>query len=263
MNILVSTTRDWNLGDEIIWEGVKRLLDATFLHKANYFFYNRNPDLFPYRTLLGNYLNDVPEYIDLVVLAGTPEFYLAKMDGLYNNLGNRPVWAIGVCWGVEHLLPNEKELEIMKRDNFKFIVRSEITKKIIPKEVEVLPCPSLLCSRLISKLFKSCFVGDIDYNITNEKNIYVYSLSEFEKAKHLNPKYITETKNLINEVGKYDKIYTSRLHAGFAAIATGSDVEFTKSDFRIDSAVETWRNYNGNLLEDYTNILNQWKEELK
>lgn len=261
MNILVSTTRDWNLGDEIIWIGVKRLLKKIFDGSVNYFFYNRNPDMFPYRHLHGNYLTHVPDFIDLVVLAGTPEFYEEKMRGLYESVGDRPIWAIGIGWGTEHLVPNEFETEFIKRDNFRIIARSEETRKIIPKPIEVLPCPALLCSDKIEKTKKSCFVGQIGFNKTNESDIIVYCIPDFLEVKDRKVKYITEPEDLIAILGQYETVYTNRLHAGFTTIATGGNAIFVKSDFRIDTAVSTWRNYQGNLMEDYLTILNNWKIE--
>lgn len=260
MNILVSTTRDWNLGDEFIWMGVKRLLSNIFPGHVNYFFYNRNPDLFPYRHLHGNYLTHVPEFIDLVVLAGTPEFYEEKMRGLYESVGDRPIWAIGIGWGDEKLVPNEMELEFIKRNDFKIIARSEETRKIIPKPIDVLPCPALLCSDIMPKTKKSCFVGQIGFNKTDEKDVIVYCIPDFLEAKHA--RYITETEDLINELGQYETVYTNRLHAGFATIATGGKAIFMKNDFRIDTAVNTLNKYVGNLMNDYLKILNNWKSEL-
>ena len=58
MNILISTTVGYNLGDEIILIGVKSLL-RTLFPSANYFIYNRNPDLWHNQHLHGNYLNRV------------------------------------------------------------------------------------------------------------------------------------------------------------------------------------------------------------
>lgn len=261
MNILVSTTRDWNLGDEVIWIGVKKLLDKV-LPGSNYFFYNRNPDLFSYRKVHGNYLTTVADFIDIIVLAGTPEFFELKMERLYETAGTRTIWAIGIAYGAAHIIPDEKETEIFKKSNFMVIARSEITREIIHKPIEVLPCPSLLCSPPVSKTKKSCFVGNVEYNFTGEKDVICYTIPDFEKAKKLNARYITEAQDLISAVAPYETVYTDRLHGGFAAIATGSSVVFQKKDFRIDSAVETWGNYSGDLEDDYLKILFNWKSLL-
>lgn len=267
MNILVSTTRDWNVGDNIIWLGVKKLIDEV-LPGSNYFFYNRNPDLFDHwsdtseRVLMGNYLTHVPDFIDLVVMAGTPEFYDVKMKPFYSTVGERPIWAIGIAWGVEHLKPNEHELSFMKRDNFKAIVRSDVSRQIMPKEPIVLPCPALLSGDVSVKTKESCFIGDIAYNKHEQSDIYCYHIHEFEKAIGFSPKYFTEPGELLSIVSQYETVYTSRLHAGFAAISTGSKVVFEKIDFRIQTALDTLNAYSGNLKNDYLKILHEWKQEL-
>jgi len=47
MNILVSSTRQWNPGDEFIFFGVQNLLkEALKGQRINWILYDRNPDLF-------------------------------------------------------------------------------------------------------------------------------------------------------------------------------------------------------------------------
>ena len=45
-NILISSSRQWNPGDEFILLGVRRLLEELLGDSLNYILWNRNPDLF-------------------------------------------------------------------------------------------------------------------------------------------------------------------------------------------------------------------------
>jgi hypothetical protein len=263
MNILVSTTVGYNLGDEIILIGVKSLL-RTLFPSANYFIYNRNPDLWHNQHLHGNYLNKVEDFIDLVVLAGTPEFYLEKMHPLYGTVGDRPIWAIGIGWGVEHLLPGDVLKTALKKDNFRVIARSEVTRDIIDKPIYVLPCPALLADvvKNYNPELGVCFVGDADHN-PDHYQVLCYSLDEFKKAPQ--SKYFTDAREFLADLAQYKTVVTTRLHAALGAMAGGcNDVQLVKEDFRIKTAMQTVNDYLEidtlhDLRTEYLFILQNWK----
>jgi hypothetical protein len=267
MNILISTTIGYNLGDEIICLGVKNLLKHIF-PEANYFIYNRNPDLWHGQYLHGNYINKVADFIDLVVLAGTPEFYLEKMHPLYQTVGDKPIWAIGIGWGVQHLMPGDVLKNALLKENFRVIARSKVTQNIIGKPITILPCPSLLSAFNMVHQPKSgaCFVGDVDHapaSRTENTPVLCYTIEEFKKAR--NAMYFTDASEFLTELMKYEVVATSRLHAGLGAMACGCyEVRIRKGDFRIDTAMDVVDEYlkDRNLFDlqtEYLNILSHWK----
>lgn len=88
LNILFSTTRQWNCGDEFILFGVRRLLNALDT-PYNAIIYNRHPSITPrqiksksiwgrktYVTHLDNsFILDEARLIDYVIFAGSPEWF--------------------------------------------------------------------------------------------------------------------------------------------------------------------------------------------
>jgi len=117
MNILFSATRQWNPGDEFILMGCINLLRASGL-EFNPIVYNRNPQIRPkgkynrynkldraisggkYTPFLDNSYKDSHEgsYIDLIVLAGSPEWRGKRMNSLYElvNKHKIPMIILGV-----------------------------------------------------------------------------------------------------------------------------------------------------------------------
>ena len=80
MNILFSSTRQWNPGDEFIFFGVRNLIEDFFQKKINWVLYDRNPDLF---VSVDNRLHkevmwsnsscgDHSEVYNLAIIAGSP-----------------------------------------------------------------------------------------------------------------------------------------------------------------------------------------------
>jgi len=100
MNILISTTTNWNCGDDFIRMGVKNILKHIFPKTPNYIHYDRNPnnmvnypeDQSMKQNLRGTFMNNHIDWeiIDLVVLAGTPEWLHTPLEPIYNGLATRP-----------------------------------------------------------------------------------------------------------------------------------------------------------------------------
>ncbi len=102
---LVSTSSNWNVGDDIIREGVFRILDIG--SRESIIWLNRCQVIYPKNkfgwTALWKVLRNQPElasiipYTDAFILAGTPE-WLHTLEDVYDLcLKHRiPIWAIGV-----------------------------------------------------------------------------------------------------------------------------------------------------------------------
>ncbi|MGL5096371.1 MAG: hypothetical protein ACRDD1_12330, partial [Planctomycetia bacterium] len=111
LNVLVSSTRQWNPGDEFILKGIRRLLARHLGLDHNWLLWNRNPDLFVDRwndarmrtDFLTNSLRDPAlDAVDLVVFAGTPEWLGRPVERIFRCLLTHPrvpVLALGVGSG--------------------------------------------------------------------------------------------------------------------------------------------------------------------
>ena len=129
-NILLSTTRMWNCGDDFIAYGVRNILDQCLHKRCNYIAYNRNPDLHFQRVRhpsinmvdagdnnekkkldLNNYISktnwtfdnswhprNTLEQVSAVVFAGTPEWFGPMVAPLTAALADSdvPVFYLGV-----------------------------------------------------------------------------------------------------------------------------------------------------------------------
>ena len=88
MNILFSTTRQWNPGDEIILHGVLNLMKAT-VGEFNPIIWNRHPSINPNNMNLDNsfsVLRHDLSAIDYVVIAGSPEWLGGRLHALYKEI---------------------------------------------------------------------------------------------------------------------------------------------------------------------------------
>ena len=161
MNILVSSTRQWNPGDEFILIGVRNLLqEALKGHRINWILYDRNPDLFidilnnpvHKERIWGNsFHHGDPQCLDLALIAGTPEWMGLPLKEFYKVVreGNLPLIMLGVGYIDAPITFSEDELysfhHLLKvvtvRDEYAFRAFKEIG--INP---EILPCPALFAS---------------------------------------------------------------------------------------------------------------------
>ncbi len=161
MNILVSSTRQWNPGDEFIFFGVQNLLKESFReHRINWVLYDRNPDLFVdgfshpvhRERLWGNsFHHGNPQCFDLGVIAGTPEWMGLPLKGFYNTVkeGHLPLILLGVGYIDAPITFSEDELYCFRHQLKVVTARDEYASRAfneygIPHEI--LPCPALFAS---------------------------------------------------------------------------------------------------------------------
>lgn len=197
LNVLFSTTRQWNVGDEFILFGAINLIKSSFHDDINPIIYNRHPDL---RTDLKSfsYLDNIKfyacdelsllaeanfrigfrdnsfklsldgQFIDLVVFAGTPEWSNKRCYDLYLIIEkfNIPVIALGIG----NCIQDRNDIIMRNLNRFQlFTVRSpeiiDSVKNELSVEPQYLPCPSL-CSAQNTRI----------RNINEVKNIgFIYS----------------------------------------------------------------------------------------
>ncbi|APX92958.1 hypothetical protein BWR19_08450 [Halomonas sp. 1513] len=172
MNIVFSTTRQWNPGDEFILMGCMNLL-REHLGDFNPIIYNRNPQIRRARKFdiikkidnafgkdfvekfMDNSVKDrVPmDYADMVVFAGSPEWRGRRMVKLYDEIKahNLPSVFLGLgtsgefSFGDEHF--TQVEQEVFKLAKL-ITTRDETAQRgLAPAGAIQLPCPALFSSK--------------------------------------------------------------------------------------------------------------------
>lgn len=160
MNILFSTTRQWNPGDEFILHGVRRLFTKLNI-EYNPVIYNRHPSITPRRTTLkhrwsqphliahndNSFILDQKGFIDYVIFAGTPEWYGGKrMDDLHNYIVENKIRCSFLGVGIpKKPVFSDQLMFIFKNLTDLFIARDPNCYEAVKEHTKAhyLPCPAL------------------------------------------------------------------------------------------------------------------------
>lgn len=178
MNILISTTTNWNPGDDFIRYGVKNLLKNLYPNVI-YIHYDTNPDYFKVdEWAMGsghksNTMNNPIDWsmINLVVLAGSPEFLHGPLRPIYEGLYEHrdiPLLAIGVGYSNEmsQLTLSLEEHMVLSRDNTCIITRqNDLQKELsdrLARTVYCLPCPALFAHERVDKKISALLIPQAD-----------------------------------------------------------------------------------------------------
>lgn len=258
MNILISTTTNWNVGDDFIRMGVQHLLDEIY-PDANYIHYDRNPNNFisfpdnqtPKKYQLGNIMTGTIDWesIDLVVLAGSPEFLHEPLQPIYEGLLTRPeipLWVIGVGYTYPQLLKRltVAEKTVLSRPTTKIIVRQHDLKKILTEqginnEINVLPCPAIFCNgEYIPKHTKDILYIVDNENIAMNGNVATASIDFFKSKSNDGLFFDSDPYRFLNKIRQYKRVISQRLHGAIAALSCGAYVDCVGDDYRIKAAIE-------------------------
>lgn len=159
VNVLVTTTIGHNPGDDFIRMGCLHLFEQVFPGSHNYLYYNRNPDLMvqpPYSEMRlpqwGNYLTGIDDSVDIVLIAGSPEWNGAPLARIYNQLFERvrvPVIALGV--GISSATPrlSPQERLVLSSSRTLITTRSRGGAQWFAEQgiqgVKEIPCPAIFC----------------------------------------------------------------------------------------------------------------------
>ncbi len=308
LNILFSTTRQWNPGDEFILMGCINLL-SEFLN-FNPVIYNRNPQIRYvigwkkrminniFKAIFGRYFfgpfvdNSIKpsskgEWIDLVVFAGSPAWYGAPSEDLYQFIlkNKLPVVFLGIGIGEplkkDHLKPYEKE--VITRA--KLITTRDIKAKTLLEEYGAmqLPCPALLSStqqKTISKVDRIGLIfashhgtsdNRIDEDSSNfllkffheiirqfpeiEMDIICHYIDEMDVVNEAFPDqqvyYSYDSKDYLSIYNKYDLVIGSRVHGIGICASMGIPGIMISHDIRSD----TVRGFNATLINTDTELV--------
>lgn len=162
LNILCSSTRQWNPGDEWIALGIRRLFRILYPERVvNWMLYDRSPDCFlepwvksqrrPH--LLGNSYQPGEELpaVDLVVMAGTPEWLGPHVEPLARILHTSaaPVFYLGIDYPSTELLCSPDDLRVLSQSLI--VTRGGIARQGLRDrgiQAHMLPCPALFAAPL-------------------------------------------------------------------------------------------------------------------
>ncbi len=269
--IAVSTTRDWNMGDEVIWRGIQTLLEPYFLRfgiEPSFVYWNRNPDLMvdPLRPpsqlrpfLRGNYLSgEIPEglHLDGVVFAGSPEWTGPTNAGIYRYLRNHPnvpILALGL--GEDPMPP---VLCAEEKDALKGAIISARSAETaaslstqLSRRVPALPCPSVFAAApQLVPATGTCYIIQRErghqgcnllaeaYTQLRDKPLISYYLAEYEELlqKQLDVRYVSELPDLVRLMSCFGGLVTTRLHAAVLASQLGLNVALLGHSPRVRQA---------------------------
>ena len=179
-NVLISTTRQWNPGDEFIMMGAINILKTIYGDMFNPIIYNRNPDIrggarfrnftrkykYTYNwdkknfkgkgglheiLRIGHYDNSWKDdmnilNLDLALFAGSPEWYGTRLYSMYNAIdtGNIPVLFLGLGAGdsVDFEKSHPVVDKVLKSANL-IATRDKSTEQLLKKYVaKYVPCPA-------------------------------------------------------------------------------------------------------------------------
>lgn len=175
LNILVSSSRQWNPGDEFILNGVQNLLNEVIYHPSNWVLYDRNPDLFENPNSYRKHRNGIQSNsfhhkslkgFDMVVIAGTPEWHGLPTQSLYSLLRQQkiPIIILGVGFIDAIIEFSEDELYCFRKCA-KIITTRDIyasnafTSYKIPHVI--LPCPALFAANNVNNIQQQKRLGII------------------------------------------------------------------------------------------------------
>lgn len=223
MNILFSTTKQWNPGDELILDGI-----VSFFDKRKYtsILFNRHPFLDQskvgdnsYRANFGN------NKIDYIIFAGSPEYQSEVNDHIYDliNKNDVPFSYIGIGGLPTHNRPFHKADLRICRDSF----AANMTNSVC------LPCPSIFGNHnldLIPKTEKKI----IGFTFQNYKDRTICSPSA--KIENMCLSFIKDYNPLIICHTYID--YVAALDHGFTKVFYSSNAQdfydvYSKLDFLI------------------------------
>jgi hypothetical protein len=154
LNILVSTTHGFNLGDDLIRHGCQFLVEEVLGRWHNWFQWNRNPDLDRRNNFATNAISSKRlasgVVWDLVVFAGTPEWCGPRVSALTEFLltksVNTPVIFLGIGSAAAHEKADSRTAELMRQARTLVVTRNPSLQRQLQSQnisVEPLPCPAL------------------------------------------------------------------------------------------------------------------------
>lgn len=221
LNVLFSTTRQWNPGDEFILIGVINIIKNAFGVEINPIIFNRNPQIRPTHGKNRLRLNTVVKFltgksifpkfldnsvtenmdlscIDLAVFAGSPEWYGERTAEFYNIClnNNIPTLYVGVGLGEKLNKLYPYECELLSKAQL-ITARDENTTEYLSKfGAKFISCPALLSSSTSREVREVKRIG------------LIYATSKVAECNNIDAKTYSYLYEIYNQlIAKYKGIY--------------------------------------------------------
>lgn len=270
-NILLSTTRQWNPGDEFIRISIESLIEEASGWDINWLIYDRNPDIRNCRlpNISNSFFEGTAPYVDMIVLAGTSEWAGPFMTELYRYSlrFSVPVLAIGIGTPGFKVSLSRLEEHIFKAQTPLIIVRDRATADMLYSygvQSFVMPCPSLISPIMPSypsqinslaiiwqfvESNQACTIGKGEAlsalcnelrKTGYEVSIVVHYVEELQLVHGLNLEcdvyYSYEPRAYLDLLRQFDAVVGLRLHGCLLALSLGRPAVLVPHDERTFSA---------------------------
>ena len=155
MNILFTTTKQWNVGDEIILKGIRNLL-STRIPRHTLLPWNRSPAIRPGNSFRDNSFDELRHSfaaVDYTVFAGSPEWSGPRVEPLFNLLveSGRRCSFLGLGSSSPTFNCNRALRRVLQEHTDVVTCRDQCTHDLLkdlvdPSRLFLLPCPSTFYS---------------------------------------------------------------------------------------------------------------------
>lgn len=155
MNILFTTTKQWNVGDEFILKGIRNLL-TTRIPRHTLLPWNRSPAIRPGNSFLDNSFDELRHSfaaVDYTVFAGSPEWSGPRVEPLLNLIvkSNRRCSFLGIGSSSPTFKYSRALRRVLQEHTDVVTCRDQSTHDLLkdliePSRLFLLPCPSIFYS---------------------------------------------------------------------------------------------------------------------
>lgn len=252
-NILASTTRQWNCGDEFILFGCQNLVESVIDEPLNWVIFNRNPDIMakrPKGIYENSFYNRSLKYFQHIVIAGSPEWFGGPLKPLFETLDKEKRRAIFLGVGyIKNRMPFSKlDKDVLSKARF-ISTRDNFAKEgieAIGLKAEKLPCPALFASKTHS-VKKGKKIGCVwqYHKMTNQRvseelstktrdlyktlekelgaTVICHYIDEFMHANDSfsRVEYSYDSRDYLKIYDQFDIIISTRLHGALLALSLG------------------------------------------
>ena len=230
MNVVISTTVQWNIGDQFILNGVLRLLRLSW-GDIHVILHDRNPDRLP---LGGSAAHSVMEsgWADAFVVAGSPG-WTGECSAIYETAlrCNVPIFLIGIGSG-SHAegLSSQIERDVFVQDAIEkaslIICRDEPLRDLLKErrqDIHLLPCPASMIERRSSP-YRASTVGAMGpWWVQQDCDICcAHQTSDIQNHDAF---FSSDTESYYDLYASAKRVISSRLHASIVCRVMGTPVE--------------------------------------
>jgi hypothetical protein len=226
VNLVISTTVGWNIGDQFILEGVKNLIERSW-GSFKCVYHDRNPSKLPrggeesHRAILCG-------WADALVIAGSPGWTL-ECSSIYRTAldTNTPIYMIGIGAGchsdeLSRQVSGSKDITEALIKAKLVICRDEIALSTVRKyhsSAELLPCPASMIPVEMRAFDYEAYqredliaLGNYYTGDFSEKGLIAHQIGDLEKSRGC-AFYSENVRNYFARYAKARSVVSSRLHA--------------------------------------------------